>query len=474
MNHVGRGARRVLPVLPLAALSFIAASGPANAAGACPDPAVEATVNIDGSNVAGCRAIFEYTGVDQEFRAPGGADRARVLLVGGGGGGGNKNRSYSGSPDGGGSGGAGGQVINEMITLAACQSYTVAVGYGGEAAIASSGNFIGMSGATGGFSRFFLFGRPSVVPDASGGTGANFANSAYGQGGIVAQPGSTAAVQGTMYGGGGGGVGPGGTLGTGSGAPSGSGAAASNGAGGSGGVGINVSASFPGLTPTTYGSGGGGFGVITAGSASPGGGAGGKSGVNASNAVDGTGGGGGGGATMSNGTYHTAGNGGHGRVVVDYPVPANPSCSGGGGGSGENSSGGGASGGAASGGSSASTPADGGSSTTSMRTTAPRVSGGVITTSVTASEAGTAVLTGAPVGSPSVVACTANRSFTAAGTATMACVPGPAVQRMRRAKAVRVKITITFRPANSLTAQRLSVGTATLPKRKVRPIAVTG
>lgn len=111
---------------------------------------------------------------------------------------------------------------------------------------------------------------------------------------------------------------------------------------------------------------------------------------------------------------------------------------------------------------------------TTVKATAPKVRGWVITTSVTAPAAGTAVLTASPVGVPRAITCTSRRTFKAAGTATLRCTPGAAVRLMRRTKPVRVQLRVVFRPKAGGAAQTLTLRPVTLSKLPSRPEPVTG
>lgn len=86
--------------------------------------------------------------------------------------------------------------------------------------------------------------------------------------------------------------------------------------------------------------------------------------------------------------------------------------------------------------------------------------------------AGSAVLTGAPIGDATRVACTSTRTFTGAGSARMICVPGARVQGMRRSRTVPIKLVVAFTPATGGARQTQSAGSVSL--RRLKPIAGTG
>lgn len=455
MNRTLRHGRRAAPVLSLAILSVVATAGSAQASGACPDPAVEATVNMDGTTGPGCRASFGYepvvAGKSRFWWAPAGITSARMLVVGPGGGGSYKNRQYVGFIGGGGSGGAGGGVVQQMVTVDACRPYSIGVGKGAAPRTvpipvgAVGPELIGYSGYSGGGPSSVQYLDLELQAGSGGGANQNapLGLGAWGRGGdlAVAFAGGAGSVSG-----GGGGAGAGTTAAT---------VATVGETGGAGASGIDVSAFFPGLPNAQVGGGGGGFGYAARGAATDGGGSGGtgSTGGDAKDGVDGTGGGGGGGAQEGiGGAYWAAGRGGDGIVVIDFPVPpGGASCTSRGGGS-------------------------GGSTAATVKATKPKVAaaGTAINVSVTTPAAGTALLTGSLTKAARRVVCTANRSFPGAGTARMSCVPGTAVQRLRQVKAVRVKLVVAFRPATGGATQTVTAGTVTLPKLRARAVPVTG
>lgn len=328
----------VLFVALVSAVVAAAGGGSARAAGACPDPAVEATVNIDGTDVAGCRAIFRRDPQDPlqssyTFKGVPGGGKVRVLVVGGGGAGSRKNLSFGSAPNGGGNGGAGGEVVNRVLTVGSCRLAFITVGGPALAYDGSPDSNTGFSGVGNGQPSAFTLTPPDNEQSimATGGNSAvatSMENTSpagyhpgYGRGGSWALTGHGRGAFGRSFGGGGGASNPAVTAAT---------EAPSAGTGGSGGAGTDVSASFPGLANAQVGGGGGGFGHSTAGPASHGGGTGGTNPVDAAAGVDGTGGGGGGASEVVSGSgviISKAGRGGDGIVVVDFAVPASTSCS---------------------------------------------------------------------------------------------------------------------------------------------------
>ena len=247
------------------------------------------------------------------WTAPTGVTQIEVLVVGGGGGGAGTNNSP------GGGGGAGGLIYNSSFSVTPGSSYTVTVGAGGSAGIAS----------------------PTVTDH--GGTGSNsvFGSlTAYGGGGGARD--NTTAPAGTYGSGGGGslsGLGASGTSGQGFSGGNGNyynSGQASGGGGGAGGPGANSyavngttgygGAGGPGLafdisgTMTYYAGGGGGSGWASPASGGQGGGGRGGYGTNGTAGTASTGGGGGGGGGAYNAANTTGGAGGSGVVIIRYSV----------------------------------------------------------------------------------------------------------------------------------------------------------
>lgn len=456
MSRTFRHAHRAFPMLSLVAFSLVAINGAASAAPTCPAPAETLGVFPDlpaagkAAGLLACRIAFIESGT---FTAPPGVVFGKVIVTGGGGGG--SSSGGTGLADVGG-GGAGGQTLADTdFSLTAGQAYTVTVGRGGAGGSRSGSGGPGSPGESSSFGTRVAVGGGGA-PSYEGG-----------------QPLYTKASTGS----------PGDTLRDGGSLPGGltnNGLGGGNGGGGSWGAlvtfpGIPAGFGGDGVTGTTtdrfWGAaflepapgkrlsyGGGGFGTGTPGN-SPGafpGSRGGTTGLDGQDGLPNSGAGGGGGG-LSGSTRQAAGAGGSGFVGLDYfmKVPAD--------GGSETASGSGSS-------------SSSGSTVTSLKAGTPKlVAGGTeITVPVTAPSPGTAVLTGAPVAAPKRVTCRSKRSFAAAGTAEMSCVPGAGMQLLRRRKAVRVKLVVTFRPAGGGATQTVSIGTVRMSKVKVRPIAVTG
>lgn len=282
-------------VRPARAALLLAATG-AGIALAGSASAASATCTAPATAVSGgaCRAAFTASGT---FTVPAGVTSAHVLVVGGGGGGAM------------GGGGGGEVVVKKGVTVTPAAAVAVTVGAGATA----------QGGASGGASSF------GTVSAAGGGAASD--SPSYGVGGSSgSSTGGVGAQSQTSAGGGGAGA-------------AGNGLAATIGGSnlavcGVGGPGVDVSTTFPGLTPSTFGGGGGGavFGIpqlqpLCAGGIGGGGGGGFFDASNPSTftpAVPGTpntGGGAGGGSSATGGSSA----GGSGIVVVQFtPGPTTP------------------------------------------------------------------------------------------------------------------------------------------------------
>ena len=91
---------------------------------------------------------------------------------------------------------------------------------------------------------------------------------------------------------------------------------------------------------------------------------------------------------------------------------------------------------------------------------------------VTATGAGTAVVSGVASRGGSRLACAATKTFTGAGSAYLTCIPGPRVQALRLTGSVRVAMRLRFRPTTG-GVQQTTLGAVTLSRLRVRPV-VTG